>query len=390
MSATLSNPTTDTTVGQAAPQGDAAAPSFDRETEAANLLAKAGASPDINDLRRQLDAKEAAAKSAAPAAGADGKPAAAPTRNGQGRFTKASAPAAGGGDKPPAKPADKQDDKAPAPKGDAGAELQTPEDRELFVKARHALKRDGYGDEELAALDTQQILKLGTKRAAAQAEASRRYQKDRAGDSKGQAGADRSGQAATGSDQAGDRSPAGTGRTSATGANNQPGAPADIVRGALAKLTTEEARAIQQELDAAANQAAEARVAVHHRNLTTALDAATKQFPSLKDPERQREWIAKLDELDHAGESLDDLEQLTALALDAAFITEGRSRMAELAAQARDAVDAAVGGQPDVGGRRGGQQGATQEQRESLAAEALRATGNNLERAREYMNARLA
>lgn len=349
------------------------------------MLKAAGEHPNLGELRDSLAQKESEAVKAEtkPAADASaekpkGKAGEAPKRDASGRFQKAAAAAQSAPTSKGEAPAESKPEAPAAPKADAKPkpDSDTPEKREEWVRARNALKRDKYTDEEINAMPRGVAINIGLKRAQAQSEADRAFSKrktaNRSDDGRGE-DSEPSERAATGkvSPKAGDNEP--------------PGQPNDVVRAALERLTPAERKAIEQRLEesSAAKQHLEQSLAVRLVHTTRA--ELTKEFSAIAEEGAFQRVVAKMDDLDPEGKALGNPESFAELMRNAAYIVLGPETVAAMAERTRGAVDDDVDGQPETGGRRGGSKGLSRDEYETLVVEALKATGNDYTKARQWL-----
>lgn len=226
--------------------------------------------------------------------------------------------------------------------GDAG----DADARENLVNARHALRRDGYGDDTLKTLTDAQIIALGSARKAHQDAQQRAYEARRRGKPEadpepkpGEKGRKTEGGAdghADPEDQANDD------------ADPADDAAAEGIDDALDLLEPDDRKRVTSRIEAQTAKMREASDRLLAANLELAAIRLAREYPQLASQDVLLSVVKKMDELDKGARRAraGGLDSTLSIMRDAAFIVAGKSTPAR--AQAPRTADGASAATPGV------------------------------------------
>ena len=261
-----------------------------------------------------------------------------------------------------------------------------PETREREVMARRALRRDGWDDADIDALDKTKLVAIGEKRTAAQAKTDLSFENLK----RAQAGKPPiPDSAATNAAKAGptDGSDAERGTNAATDADLVPASVAeyldDATKAELAKsIKGREAKAVkpwQDALDQASSALAEERaISIQHE--------LSAEFPALKAEKPPVAFLERMKRI-KSGYDLSTRAGVRELMRDAATIEFGPAQIQQTRQTSIERNRAARNGVPDTKdlSGKGAGKGITRDEYERLAAEAALKGGGNLIRAQQEL-----
>ncbi|MCC6295407.1 MAG: hypothetical protein IT469_01730 [Pseudomonadales bacterium] len=230
--------------------------------------------------------------------------------------------------------------------GDSSAGDEDARARESLVNARHALRRDGYGDETLKTLTDAQIIALGSARKAHQDAQQRAYEARRKGkpaadpDTKPGAKGRKTEGAADGHADPEDQA--------ADDADPADDAAAEGIDDALDLLEPDDRKRVASRIEAQAATVREASDRLLAANLELAAIRLAREYPQLTSQDVLLSVVKKMDELDKGARRAraGGLDSTLAIMRDAAFIVAGKSTPAR--AQAPRAAGGASAATPDV------------------------------------------